>query len=110
MQRHIGSFLRQRVDKLHKALQSAGRAACQHFLFEQLAAGLPQRQLTIARGLAHHIQGTIADAAGRRIDHALKRRVIVAVGNQTQIRERIFDFLTFEEAHAAVDTVRHAGL
>ena len=110
MQRHIGGLLRQRVNQLHKALQGAGGATGQRFIFQQLAAGLPQRQLTIARRLTHHVQRAVADAASRRIDYALKRRIVVTVGDQTQVRERVFDFLAFEEAHAAIDAVRHTGL
>src|SRR6188508_3073027 len=40
--------------------------------------------------------------------HKLERRVIVAVHDEPQIRERILDFLALEEAQAAVDTVGHA--
>ena len=110
MQRHIGRFLRQCVNQLHKALQRACRTTGKGFLLQQLTAGLPQRQLTVTRGLAYHVQRAIADAAGWRVHHTLKRGVVITVGNQAQIGERIFDFLTFEEAHTAVDSVRHAGL
>ena len=110
MQRHVGGFLRQGVNQFKEALQGAGRASGKRFFLQQLAARLPQRQLAVARGLTHHVQRAVANPAGRRVDHAFKRRVVVTVGNQTQIRERIFDFLTFEEAHTAVNAVRHPHL
>ncbi len=70
--------LRQRVNELDKALQGAGGATGQRFFFQEPDDGLPQRQLAIARRLAHHVQRAVADAAGRRIDHALEGRVVVA--------------------------------
>ena len=52
----------------------------------------------LARGAAHFVQRALADAAGRRVDRALERRVVVAVGDQPQVGQRILDFGAFEEA------------
>ena len=64
----------------------------------------------IARFLTSHVQRPVTNTPRWRIHHTLKGRVVVTVGNQAQIRERIFDFLAFEEAHPAVNTVRHTRL
>jgi hypothetical protein len=61
-----------------------------------------------ARARAPHlVQGALADAARRRVDRALEGRVVVAVGDQAQVGQRVLDFGALEEAHAAVHAVRH---
>ncbi len=105
MQRQIGGIGGQRIHQFQKTLQCRRRTPGQHFFLQQRSGRLPERQLTIARRLAHHIQRAIADTARRRIDHPLKRCVIIAVGDQPQIRKRIFDFLPLEETHAAIDSI-----
>ena len=49
---------------------SADAARPVHLVLHQLTRRLPQRQLAIARRLAHHVEGAIADAARRGVDHA----------------------------------------
>ena len=56
VERHVGGFMRQRLHQFDKALQRRRGAAGQHFVLHQLARRLPQRQLTIARRLAHHVE------------------------------------------------------
>lgn len=92
VERHVGGFMRQRLHQFDKALQRRRGAAGQHFVLHQLARRLPQRQLTIARRPAHHVEGTIADATRRGVDHALEGRIVVAVGNEAQVSQRILDF------------------
>ena len=49
-----------------------------------------------------------ADAARRQVDDALERGIVVAVGDQAQVGERVLDFRALEEPQAAVHAVRNA--
>ncbi|MNT17459.1 hypothetical protein D3C72_1526070 [compost metagenome] len=102
--------MRQGIYQFGKALQRRGRTAGQHLVLQQGAGGLPQGQLTIARRSTHFVQRPVANATGRGIYYALERSVVITVGYQPQIGQRILDFLTFEEALPAVNAVRHGGL
>src|SRR3569833_4087980 len=55
--------------------------------------------------LADDIQALRTDAPGREVHHALEGGIVVAVGKEAQIRERIFDLRALEEPQAAVDLV-----
>src|SRR5690606_23347284 len=68
--------------------------------------GVPQRQAGGAGGLAHHVQGAPADAAGGRVDGALEGGVVGAVGDQAHVGQRVLDLGALEEAHAAIHAVR----
>ncbi len=46
---------------------------------------------------------------GGGVDHAQKGVVVVGVDGETQVGERVFDFLTLVKAQAAVDFVGNAG-
>ena len=48
-----------------------------------------------------------AYAARRKIDHAHETGVIARVLEQTQIRQRVFDFSALEKAQTAIHAVRH---
>ena len=49
-----------------------------------------------------------ADAARRQVHDALERGIVVAIGDQAQVRQRVLDLGALEEAQPAVDAVRHA--
>jgi len=66
--------------------------------------------LAITRGLPDDIQCPVADTTGRRIDHPFERRVIVTVGDQAQIGQRILDFLPLEETLTAINAIGHGAL
>ncbi len=73
-------------------------------------AAAPQRAAGTPGALAQQIERARADAAHRQVDDALERGVIVAIGDQSKIGERILDFGALEEAQAAVDAIRQARL
>ncbi len=75
---------------------------------DRCASGAPQRAAGGAGGFADAIERARADAARRQVDDALERGVIIAIGDQPQVRERILDLGALEEAQAAVHPVRHA--
>ena len=70
--------------------------------------GLPQRRPGALRVVAQHVQALRADAARGQVHDTLEGGIVVAVGNQAQVRERVLDLGALEEAQAAVDPVRHA--
>ena len=43
------------------------------------------------------------------IDDTDKGRIVVSIGDQLQVGKRMLDFLSFEEAQAAIDTIGNAG-
>src|SRR5439155_21118944 len=68
--------------------------------------GLPQRAAGSPRVLAQHLEALRAHAARRQVHHALEGGVIVAVGNEPQVGERVLDFRALEEPQAPVHPVR----
>jgi hypothetical protein len=55
------------------------------------------------------LQRAHADAARRKVHHAQEGAVVVRVGQQPQVRQRVLDFLALEEAQPAVHAVRQPG-
>ncbi len=55
-----------------------------------------------------HFQRARADAARRQVHDTLERRIVVAVRDQAQVRQRVLDLLALEEPQAAVHPVRNA--
>ena len=62
-----------------------------------------------ARGVLQLLERARADAARRKVDDAQERAVVVGRRDEAQVGERVLDLGALEEAHAAVDAVRHAG-
>ena len=60
------------------------------------------------RGFLQSFDAAGADAARREIDDAGKRRIVVRIGDQPQIGQRVLDLLPVEEAQTAIDAIRHA--
>ncbi len=59
--------------------------------------------------LAQLLDGSFTDTAGRYVDDALDRAVVVAAAQQAQIAQRIADFQALEEALAAMDAIGDVG-
>ncbi len=105
-----GDLLFQRVDKLDKATYRITGATGQHLVIEQCLGRLPQVLALIAGVVAQDLEGAIADAAGRGVDHPLEAGVVATVVDKAQVGHGVFDFLALEEAQAAVNAVRHGIL
>ena len=71
----------------------------------QLTTHPQQRQAALLRIGAEFFQRTRANLAARGVDHAQKRRVIVRVGQKTQIGGQVADFRTLKERLAAGNVV-----
>lgn len=110
MQRQQGHLLLQRVDQLDKAAHRVAGAAGQHLVVEQGLGRLPQVLALIAGVVSQYLEGAIADAAGRRVDHPLEAGVVTTVVDKAQVGHGVLDFLALEEAQAAIDAVRHGVL
>ena len=70
--------------------------------------GVVEAGIGVVRGFLQGFDAAIADTARREIDHAGESRIVVRVGDQAQIGQRVLDLLTVEKAQAAIDAVRHA--
>jgi hypothetical protein len=55
-------------------------------------------------------QAARADAAGGKVHHAGEGGVVVGVGDQAQVGQRMLDLGAFEEAQAAIDAIGQAGI
>src|SRR5690606_10576499 len=71
--------------------------------------GPPQARAGRARLVPNRVERPRADAARRSVHDALERRVIVAVREEPEVRERVLDLRALEEAHTAVYAIRDAG-
>ena len=69
-----------------------------------------QRAIMRARIILKHLDGARAYSACGEIHHAHKRGVVVRIVNQTQIRQRVFDFCTLKKAQTTVHAVRNARI
>ncbi len=57
--------------------------------------------------LAYGLDSARTDTSSWNVDDPLERRIVVTIGNEAQIGERVFDLCTLEKAHAAVNAVRN---
>ncbi len=105
-----GDLFLQRVDEIHKAAHRVAGTAGQHLVVEQCLGRLPQVLALIASVVTQYLEGAIADAAGRGVDHPLEAGVVATVVDKAQVGHGVLDFLALEEAQAAVDPVRHGVL
>ena len=106
-QGHARAFGRQRGDQLLETGQRIARPCGQAGALGSQLGGLPQREAQLARQPPHLVQGALANAAGRGVDCTLEGGVIVAVGHQAQVGQRVLDFGALEKAHAAIHAVGH---
>ena len=73
------------------------------------AGGLPQAAMRQACIALDAFDGAGANAAGGEVDHPQQRTIVVAIRHQAQVGQRVFDFLAFEEAQAAINLGMAAG-
>src|SRR5690606_32466886 len=97
------------VDELQKIPERAARALRQDVLGDDRGRGPPQARAGRARLVPNRVERPRADAARRSVHDALERRVIVAVREEPEVRERVLDLRALEEAHTAVYAIRDAG-
>ena len=62
-----------------------------------------------ARCVLQGFERTCADAASGEIHYPQKRGVVIRVGHQAHVAERVLDFLPLEKAQAAIHAIGHAG-
>ncbi len=105
-----GDLLLQRVDQLDKAAHRVAGAAGQHLVVQQGLGRLPQVEPLIPGIVAQYLEGAIADATGRGVDHPLEAGVVAAVVDKAQVGHGVLDLLALEEAQAAVDAIGHGVL
>ena len=67
--------------------------------------GLPHRYLISTGHLSQFFYGFAANATGRCIQHALKRRVVITGLCQSEVGERIANFKALVETLATIDPV-----
>ena len=108
VQRQAVGLFGQGLDQAGEAAQRPGGAGREPAAQQQLGHGRPQRGAGRARLLANGRQRALADAAGGLVDDALEGGIVVAVGDQAQVGERVPDLGALEEAQAAVHPVGNA--
>ena len=52
--------------------------------------------------------GCVADAAGRLVDDASERFLVVGIGREAEVAEQVLDFLALIERHAGIDVIGYA--
>src|SRR5579862_7843340 len=68
---------------------------------------LPQRGAASPRMPAQRVEALRADAAHRQVHHAFEGRIVLAIRQKAQVRERVLDLRALEEPQAAIDPVRN---
>ena len=102
-QRQAGGVAAQVLDQAHELRERSTRLA------GEVRHGGVQAGVVDACGVGQHLERTRADAAGGEVHHARERGVVVRIGDQAQVGERMLDLLALEEAQAAIHAVRDAG-
>ena len=96
------------VNQFQKSEDGIAGTSGKNFFVHGLDAGLPERATFLARQPAHQIDGATTDTSRRHIDDTFHGGVVVAVENEAQIGQCVFDFEPLVETMAAVNSVRHA--
>ena len=97
-------FLTQHLHLGHKALQLGARCATDQ------GGRITERAARAARGFLQVFNAARPNTAGRKVHYAQEAGFIVRVLDQAQVGQRVLHFRTFKKAHAAVHTVRNAGI
>eukprot|EP00659_Diplonema_papillatum_P019763 gene19763-biopygen20047 len=108
VQGHFHALGGQVLDQLDKHAQGTGRTAGQALVGDQQAHRFPHRHIAVACVVANRLDGLLADATGRNVDHPFQRRIVAATFQQAQVGHGVLDFGTFEEALATIDAIRNA--
>jgi hypothetical protein len=109
VQRIAARVVLEPFDEVQETPKRLVRAFRQRVLGNQRCRGAPEARARGAGVVADGLDGAGADAARRRVDDAFERRIVVAIHDQAQVRERVFDFRALEESEAPIDAVRNAG-
>ena len=88
---------------MHKGGDFAG--FCAH-----AAGSLPQADALFGCGSLNVLYAACANAARWKVNHAQQGVVVIGVYGKAQIRQRVFDFLAFVKAQAAVYSIRYGSL
>ena len=67
----------------------------------------PKAAAALFRRFLQLLEAAAADPTGGKIDDAGERPVVIRVGDQPEIGERMFHFLALEKAQPAIYPVRH---
>ena len=96
------------LDERHEAVHRRRGLGAERAAANAGGGRLPQGAAGTARCLAQRIETLRTHAACRQVDDALEGGIVAAVGDEPQVRERVLDLGTLEEAQAAINAVRHA--
>ena len=99
----MGDLLLEAVYQLHESGDFAGFGA-------HATGGLPEADALFGCGSLNVLHAACANAARGKVDDAQQGVVVVGVYGKAQIRQRVFDFLAFVEAQAAVYSIRYGSL
>ena len=102
---HALDGLRHDRDLLNECSKHGACTTTECAISQRATHRLPQRTHLRARKFAYTFERLVANAARRRVDHALERNVCIRRHRQAQIRQRIANLCAFKEAHAAIDAV-----
>ncbi len=109
MQREAAALAGEALDEREEPVDGAARLGREGPPAAAAGRGrLPQRAAGSPGVLAQHLEALRAHAARRQVHHALEGGVVVAVGDEPQVGERVLDLRALEEPHAPVHPVWHA--
>ncbi len=98
-QLQVGGGLLDILDQLGEACDLAAAGARR----------LPQTAARARSGFSQLFQTARTDAAGGEVDHAQEGAVVLGIGQQAQVGERVLDFLALEKAQSTIDTICHTS-
>ena len=107
-QRQFLDGLAHGIDQLVEGAQRTAGLALQHRHGARQRNACRVGHVTGCRRSAQLFDGTRADAARRKVDHPRKRGVVVGIGEQAQVGDRMLDLGAFEKPQTAVDLVGNA--
>ena len=102
---------RQPVENRHEAVDQLGAAGRRSPVDAADAAGGVQQARAVARRVVGQaLDGRLADAAGRRVDHAQQGHLVAGIVQQLQVGQDVLDLLALEEFQAVDHLVGDALL
>ena len=84
-------------------------AACQAAIAEAVPGAGPEAGSRFGRARPNRVHGLGPHAPGRHVDHPVEGGVVVPVGDQAQVGQRVLDLGALEEPQAAIHAVGDAG-
>ncbi len=89
----------------HEGFDALARGRGTGTLAAAPAGRLPEAHAEALGGLLQLFERAGADTPGRKVDDAQQRAVVVGIGDQAQVGERVLHLLTLEKAQPAVHPV-----